>query len=181
MQFGLLPCLMWPLTLHEVPISKVEKLERLVSSYAKKWLGLPRCFSSIGLYGKGILDLLISSLTEEDKCGDDAAGFKRSSHSSSRPKAGSWMEVNPISGRRTCKSCTQTSGHCGPCAAWERWSWTALQLGTRPLHPKDASLWCRKCDGKRRQSGENPRCRLCPMPATLKHILMGCKTSLAQG
>ena len=40
MQYGLLPRLMWPLTLYEVPLSKVEKLERLVSSYARKWLGL---------------------------------------------------------------------------------------------------------------------------------------------
>src|SRR4029434_1484687 len=36
MQFGLLPRLLWPLTMYEVPISKVEKLERLVSSYARK-------------------------------------------------------------------------------------------------------------------------------------------------
>ena len=48
---------------------KVEKLERLFSSYFKKWLCLPpRPLSSIGLYGKGILELPISSLTEEYKC-----------------------------------------------------------------------------------------------------------------
>ena len=46
----------------------VEKLERLLSSFVKKWLGLPRCFSSIGLYGRGILELPVSSLTEEFKC-----------------------------------------------------------------------------------------------------------------
>ncbi len=40
LQFGLLPRLMWPLTIYEVPISKVEKLERVVSKFAKKWLGL---------------------------------------------------------------------------------------------------------------------------------------------
>ena len=59
---------MWPLTTYEVPTSKFEKLERLLSSFAKKWLGLPRCFSSIGLYGRGILELPVSSLTEEFKC-----------------------------------------------------------------------------------------------------------------
>ena len=68
MQYGLLPRLLWPLTLYEVPLSKVEKLERLVSSYVRKWLGLPRCFSSIGLYSKGMLHLPISSLAEEYKC-----------------------------------------------------------------------------------------------------------------
>lgn len=68
MQYGLLPRLMCPLTLYEVPLSKVEKLERLVSTYGRKWLGLPRCLSSIGLYGKGMLDLPISSLSVEYKC-----------------------------------------------------------------------------------------------------------------
>ena len=29
--------------------------------------------------------------------------------------------------------------------------------------------------------GENPTCPLCPSPATLKHILVGCKTGLTQG
>ena len=58
----------WPFTTYEVPTSKVEKLERLLSSFAKKWLGLPRCFSSIGLYGRGTLELPVSSLTEEFKC-----------------------------------------------------------------------------------------------------------------
>ena len=63
LQFGLLPRLMWTLTTYEVLTSKVEKLERFLSSFAKKWLGLPRCFSSIGLSGRGILELPVSSLT----------------------------------------------------------------------------------------------------------------------
>ncbi|KAJ8412683.1 hypothetical protein AAFF_G00116340 [Aldrovandia affinis] len=68
LQFGLLPRLMWPLTVYEIPMTKVEKLERTVSSYIKKWLGLPRCLSNIGLYGHGALELPVSSLTEEYKC-----------------------------------------------------------------------------------------------------------------
>lgn len=48
-------------------MTKVEKLERTVCSYIKKWLGLPRCLSSIGLYGHGALELPVSSLTEEYK------------------------------------------------------------------------------------------------------------------
>lgn len=62
LQFSLLPRLTWPLTIYEV-----EKLERLISSFAKKWLGFPGCFSDIGLYGRGILELPLSSLTEEFK------------------------------------------------------------------------------------------------------------------
>lgn len=33
----------------------------MISSFARKWLGLPRCLSNIGLYRKGIL-------AEEYKC-----------------------------------------------------------------------------------------------------------------
>ena len=53
---------------YEIPMTKIEKLERTVSSYIKKWLGLPCCLSNIGLYGHGALELPVSSLTEEFKC-----------------------------------------------------------------------------------------------------------------
>ncbi|KAL1279297.1 hypothetical protein QQF64_025970 [Cirrhinus molitorella] len=51
-QFGILPRLLWPLTVYEIPITKVEKLEWLISTQLKQWLGIPRCLSSIGLYGQ---------------------------------------------------------------------------------------------------------------------------------
>ncbi|MDG2555426.1 reverse transcriptase family protein, partial [Vibrio parahaemolyticus] len=54
LQFGLYPRLMWPLSIYEIPISVVERIERSVSSYIRKWLGAPRCLSSVALYGKGI-------------------------------------------------------------------------------------------------------------------------------
>lgn len=54
-QLGLLPRLLWPLTVYEVSLTAVEKLETLISSYNRKWLGVPRCLSRVGLYGKGIL------------------------------------------------------------------------------------------------------------------------------
>lgn len=53
---------------YEAPITKVEKLERTVSTYIKKWLGLPCCLRNIGLYGNRALGLPITSLTEEYKC-----------------------------------------------------------------------------------------------------------------
>lgn len=40
LQFGLFPGLVWTLTIYNIPLSKVDKLERLVSTFAKKWLGL---------------------------------------------------------------------------------------------------------------------------------------------
>lgn len=58
---------MWPLTIYNIPLSKVDKLEGLVSSFAKKWLSLPRCITNTALYGKGVLELPVSSLTEEFK------------------------------------------------------------------------------------------------------------------
>ena len=68
LEFGLLPHMMLPLMVYEIPMTKVEKLERTVSSYIKKWLGLSRCLSNIGLYGHGALELPVSSLTGEIKC-----------------------------------------------------------------------------------------------------------------
>ncbi|KAI2667638.1 Retrovirus-related Pol polyprotein from type-2 retrotransposable element R2DM [Labeo rohita] len=52
LQFGLLPHLMWPLTVYMLPITKIEKLERTVSSYIKKWLGLPRVLVISACMGK---------------------------------------------------------------------------------------------------------------------------------
>ncbi len=67
-QFGLLLWLLWPLTIYEMPLAKVEKLDRLISSFVKKCLSLLRCRSSIWPYGKCILELLVFSLVEEYKC-----------------------------------------------------------------------------------------------------------------
>jgi len=68
LQFGLFPRLMWPLSVHEISLSVAEKMERLVSFYIRKWLGVPRCLSTVALYVKGILQLPVSSLVEEFKC-----------------------------------------------------------------------------------------------------------------
>lgn len=51
-QQALLPRLIWPLMLYEVPSTTVEALERITSRHLRKWLGVPPSFSSIGLYGK---------------------------------------------------------------------------------------------------------------------------------
>ena len=59
---------MWPLSVYEIPLSTAEKMERLVSFYIRKWLGVPRCLSTVALYGKSILQLPVTSLVEEFKC-----------------------------------------------------------------------------------------------------------------
>ncbi len=54
--------------MYEIPITKVEKLERLISIQLKQWLGIPRCLSYVWLYGHGKLELPITGLVEESKC-----------------------------------------------------------------------------------------------------------------
>ena len=67
-QHGVLPRLLWPLLVYEVPISTVESLTKIVSQSLRKWLGLPRSLSNIALYGHSTkLKLPFSSVTEEFK------------------------------------------------------------------------------------------------------------------
>jgi hypothetical protein len=67
-QHGLLPRLMWPLTLYEIPMTVIEGMERKVNKYLRRWLGIPPSFTSIGLFIRsGQLQLPISSLVEEYK------------------------------------------------------------------------------------------------------------------
>lgn len=51
--FGTLPRLVCPLTVYEIPLRKVEKLERVISAQVKQWLRIPQCLSAVGLYGNG--------------------------------------------------------------------------------------------------------------------------------
>ncbi|RXN12199.1 reverse transcriptase [Labeo rohita] len=65
-QHGILPRLLWPLLIYEVPMTVVEGFEQKVSSYLRRWLGLPRSLSNIALYGKtNKLRLPFGSVREE--------------------------------------------------------------------------------------------------------------------
>ena len=67
-QFVLLPRLLWPLTIYEIGLSVVEKLERKVNRYTSKWLGLPPALSSVVLYSRSTsLRLPLRSIVEEYK------------------------------------------------------------------------------------------------------------------
>ena len=64
----MLPRLLWPLLVYEVPISTVERLERKMNTYLRRWLGVQRSFCSIGLYSTGSkLQLPVASVVEEYK------------------------------------------------------------------------------------------------------------------
>ena len=67
-QHGILPRLIWPLFIYDVSLSTVEVLERIISSYLRRWLNVPRSLSSIGLYSTGPkLNLPLSTLVEKYK------------------------------------------------------------------------------------------------------------------
>ena len=67
-QHMLLPRLMWPLTIYNIPESKVEEMQRLITVRLKSWLGLPRSLSVACMYTRsGKLQLPYSELTEEVK------------------------------------------------------------------------------------------------------------------
>ena len=69
-QHGLLPRLLWPLQMYEIAISRVERIQQYSNKYPRKCLGVPPCFSKVGLYtNSGNLQLPISSLVEEFKIG----------------------------------------------------------------------------------------------------------------
>lgn len=80
MQYGLLPRLMWLLTRYEVPLSKVEKLESLVSSYARKGniCQMPQQYWA--LQQRGARSAHFQSIrgvqVQQSQTGDDATGFE---------------------------------------------------------------------------------------------------------
>nr|XP_014269084.2 uncharacterized protein LOC106676625 [Maylandia zebra] len=67
-QHSILPRILWPLLVYTVPITTVESLERKISGFLRKWLGLPRSLTSAALYGtSNSVQLPFSGLTEEFK------------------------------------------------------------------------------------------------------------------
>ncbi|XP_066299893.1 uncharacterized protein [Branchiostoma lanceolatum] len=67
-QHGMLPRLMWLLTVYEIPLTSVELMERKVNKHLRKWLGVPPSFTSLGLYSKsGQMQLPLASVVEEYK------------------------------------------------------------------------------------------------------------------
>ena len=66
MQHILLPRLMWPLSIYNVPMTKVEEIQRQITISLRRWLGIPRSWSADCLYTKsGKLQLPFTALTEE--------------------------------------------------------------------------------------------------------------------
>lgn len=62
-QFTLYHRLMWPLKLSDIPMTTVLKLEAKANNYIRKWLGLPRCLSTMALFGRDTLQLPLQSIS----------------------------------------------------------------------------------------------------------------------
>ena len=59
---------MWPLSIYNVPYSKVEEIQRLITAKLKKWLGLPKSLTVDAIYSTSSkLQLPFTSLLEEVK------------------------------------------------------------------------------------------------------------------
>ena len=247
LQFGLLPRLMWPLTMYDITLTRVEKMERMISSHLRKWLGAPRCLSSVALYGQGLLQLPLSSLTEEFKCtkvrlemtlteskdtvirataptlatgrkwtvknavqqaksalhhsdivgqvqhgrGGLGLGEKRPCWGKAASRERRKMVVAEVRRQEEASRCAKAVSQVKQ-GQWMRWenvekrniTWKDMwEMETSRISflirstydvlptPKNLHQWL----------GEDPSCPLCSTPATLRHILVGCKVSLSQG
>ena len=64
LQYMLLPRLMWPLNIYNVPATRVEEMQRKITAALKKWMGIPKNLSTSCMYSKSSkLKLPFSSLT----------------------------------------------------------------------------------------------------------------------
>lgn len=67
-QYGVLPRLLWPMLVYDMPLTAVEKMETLANKFIKQWLGIPRSFSTVGLFStRSMLQLPLKSITDEFK------------------------------------------------------------------------------------------------------------------
>ena len=64
LQHVLLPRLTWPLMLYEINLTTVESVERKINQHLRKWLGVPQCFLSVGVYPSRSADLQSCSYLE---------------------------------------------------------------------------------------------------------------------
>ena len=69
-QFMLIPKLLWPLLVYEIGLSTVERVEKMINRFTRKWLGLPPGLTNVALYSRRAkLRLPMKSVVEEYKVG----------------------------------------------------------------------------------------------------------------
>ncbi|TWW57325.1 hypothetical protein D4764_07G0000440 [Takifugu flavidus] len=213
-QFGLLPWLMWPISIYEVTLSHANRLERLVEEYkcAKARLEMTLT-ESRDPFVRGAAPTLATgrkwkpsaavaeaktSLRHRDIVGHVQHGRNGLGIEATTP---TWQKATPAERRhmvveevrhpeeaaRWAKAVSQAQQGC-----WMKWegverrriTWSELwsmessrlSFTIRAVYdvlpsPTNLRLWY----------GEEPACPQCAAPASLKHILVGCKISLTQG
>ena len=68
MMHMLLPRLLWPLSIYNIPATRVEEIQRLMTKALKRWLGFPKSLSVDCLFSRSSkLQLPYTALTEEVK------------------------------------------------------------------------------------------------------------------
>ena len=67
-QHMLLQRIMWPISIYNIPYTRIEEIQRLITAKLKKWLGLPRSLTVDAIYSRSNkLQLPFTSLMEEVK------------------------------------------------------------------------------------------------------------------
>ena len=65
LNFALMPRILWPLQVYDIPLSPVERMEQMVNKRLRKWLGVPRSFNTNALYASSFSrSLPLKSLVE---------------------------------------------------------------------------------------------------------------------
>ena len=68
LQNMMIPRIIWPLTIYAFPQSKIEQMEKEITRFLKKWMGIPKSLSTDLLYARSsVLQLPFTSIVEEAK------------------------------------------------------------------------------------------------------------------
>lgn len=68
LNFALMPRILWPLTVYDIPLTPVERMEQMINKKLRKWLGVPMSFNTNALYATSFtLSMPMKSLVEEYK------------------------------------------------------------------------------------------------------------------
>ena len=63
-----MPRILWPLTVYDIPLTPVERMEQMINKKLRKWLGVPMSFNTNALYATSFtLSMPMKSLVEEYK------------------------------------------------------------------------------------------------------------------
>lgn len=129
---ALVPCLMWPLTIYDIPLTRVRWIKKMINSSVRKWLGVPRCLCNIGWYDQGGFELPLLSLAEEIKCPKARREMTLSVSGHSCKRCSTIFDNRMENGRcKWTKACSPPGKaslperwHCGPCSTGKRRLWS---------------------------------------------------------